>query len=275
MPFAWSDTVARLREALEIEDVDGALDTLPVHLSLARAELVLVTGGLGPTKDDVTKKTLADHFGMRLVEHPEVLAGIERLGGRVEGTQAGPRRAVLREQVEVALGVVPGAAVGVVHQPVHILLRQDDGQDAVLEAVVVEDVGERRGDDCPKSSILECPRCVFSRRSGTEVGAGDEDHRLGVLPAIEDEARVRLTLGILCPIPEEERSKAGALNALEELLRNDLVGVDIGPRQGGHLTRDDGDGLHHDHARMSTKRPSIAAAAAIAGLTKWVRPSRP
>ncbi|MDE6878634.1 MAG: hypothetical protein K2P54_05950 [Odoribacter sp.] len=35
--------------------------------AMSRAELVLVTGGLGPTKDDVTKKVLADYFGMRLV----------------------------------------------------------------------------------------------------------------------------------------------------------------------------------------------------------------
>ncbi len=33
------------------------------------AELVLITGGLGPTKDDITKKTLADYFGMELAYH--------------------------------------------------------------------------------------------------------------------------------------------------------------------------------------------------------------
>jgi len=31
-----------------------------------RAELILITGGLGPTKDDITKHTLADYFGSRL-----------------------------------------------------------------------------------------------------------------------------------------------------------------------------------------------------------------
>lgn len=32
--------------------------------SLSRSELIIITGGLGPTKDDITKKTLADYFGM-------------------------------------------------------------------------------------------------------------------------------------------------------------------------------------------------------------------
>ncbi len=67
-----------VREIVSIADTREAI-TEAVDRALERAELVLVTGGLGPTKDDVTKKTLADYFGMELVEHPEVMAAIERL----------------------------------------------------------------------------------------------------------------------------------------------------------------------------------------------------
>ncbi|MGB0177610.1 MAG: nicotinamide-nucleotide amidohydrolase family protein, partial [Owenweeksia sp.] len=41
--------------------------------------LVFMTGGLGPTKDDITKKTLCDYFGGEMVFHPEVYANIEQL----------------------------------------------------------------------------------------------------------------------------------------------------------------------------------------------------
>src|SRR5204862_506634 len=65
-----------------------------------------------------------------------------------------------------------------------------------------------------------------------------------------------------------------ALHALEELLGDDLVGVDVVAREHRHGSLDHADRLHH-HSLMSTKRPAIAAAAAICGLTRWVRPPRP
>ncbi len=46
--------------------------------SLERSELVLITGGLGPTSDDITKKTLAEYFNTRLVQDDSVLENIER-----------------------------------------------------------------------------------------------------------------------------------------------------------------------------------------------------
>lgn len=41
-----------------------------------RYDVVIVTGGLGPTKDDITKQTLCDFFGTELVIHPEALAHV-------------------------------------------------------------------------------------------------------------------------------------------------------------------------------------------------------
>ena len=48
-----------------------------VAIACDRAQLLLFTGGLGPTPDDLTLETLADFFGAPLVEHPELVADIE------------------------------------------------------------------------------------------------------------------------------------------------------------------------------------------------------
>lgn len=44
-----------------------------------RVSLLIMTGGLGPTKDDITKKTLAEYFNVGLVFSPEAYADVEHL----------------------------------------------------------------------------------------------------------------------------------------------------------------------------------------------------
>ncbi|MGE5577559.1 MAG: competence/damage-inducible protein A [Syntrophothermus sp.] len=45
--------------------------------ALARADLVITTGGLGPTEDDLTKEVIADVLGLRLILHQESLDALE------------------------------------------------------------------------------------------------------------------------------------------------------------------------------------------------------
>lgn len=57
------DNEIRLKQAIEIAE--------------ARANLIVFTGGLGPTKDDLTKETIARHLGQKLVFDEEALRSIE------------------------------------------------------------------------------------------------------------------------------------------------------------------------------------------------------
>src|SRR5690349_8764642 len=50
--------------------------------AIDRAELVLMTGGLGPTQDDLTREALAEVAGVPLVEDPESLAAIAAMFAR-------------------------------------------------------------------------------------------------------------------------------------------------------------------------------------------------
>ena len=47
--------------------------------AFSRADIVLTTGGLGPTKDDITKHVMCEYFGTSLVEDPHVRAHIHEL----------------------------------------------------------------------------------------------------------------------------------------------------------------------------------------------------
>lgn len=57
------DNPSRLKEAIEIAE--------------KRSNLILFTGGLGPTKDDLTKETIAKHLGVKLIHDNDVLHSIE------------------------------------------------------------------------------------------------------------------------------------------------------------------------------------------------------
>ncbi len=50
-----------------------------VHDAIQTADLTIITGGLGPTHDDITKKVLADLFDSKLVENENVLNHIKKI----------------------------------------------------------------------------------------------------------------------------------------------------------------------------------------------------
>ena len=63
------------------DDKQHILDTF--HSLQNKVNVVIVTGGLGPTKDDITKKTFCDYFEDNLVENEAVLAHVKSI---IEGS---------------------------------------------------------------------------------------------------------------------------------------------------------------------------------------------
>jgi len=68
-----------------------------------RADLVLITGGLGPTKDDITKFTLCEFFNTELVMHQPTQQDIEERF-RIRGYQM---TEVNRKQAEIPMNCIP------------------------------------------------------------------------------------------------------------------------------------------------------------------------
>lgn len=59
--------------------------TKAVELARQRADIIITTGGLGPTCDDLTKQVLAKAFGLELVYHPELAEEMRRYFKEVIG----------------------------------------------------------------------------------------------------------------------------------------------------------------------------------------------
>lgn len=70
--------------------------------AMKRVDLVIVTGGLGPTKDDITKKVLCDYFDTKLVFNDAVYANIKRiLGNRISMNDLNKSQAMVPEKCTV------------------------------------------------------------------------------------------------------------------------------------------------------------------------------
>ena len=80
---AWMATELN-REGFELAQITSVHDNAEhivesLEMALQRANIVLFTGGIGPTNDDITKQTLCKYFNSRLVYDESVLQNIEQL----------------------------------------------------------------------------------------------------------------------------------------------------------------------------------------------------
>ena len=78
------------------DDKQHILDTF--HSLQNKVNVVIVTGGLGPTKDDITKKTFCDYFEDTLVENEAVLVHVKSI---IEGIYKRPITQMNRDQALV------------------------------------------------------------------------------------------------------------------------------------------------------------------------------
>lgn len=67
---------------VQVVDDNPADITRAIDRAFATSQVVITTGGLGPTKDDLTKQVLCDYFGGHLVEDPAVLANVKEIVSR-------------------------------------------------------------------------------------------------------------------------------------------------------------------------------------------------
>ena len=78
-----------------------------------RADIILMTGGLGPTKDDITKKVLAEYFNSKMIFHEPTLEQVKAIfkARSFEVTEVNRQQAMIPEKCTPLLnrnGTAPG-----------------------------------------------------------------------------------------------------------------------------------------------------------------------
>jgi nicotinamide-nucleotide amidase len=77
------------------DDIRNALDQ-----AAGRADIILMTGGLGPTKDDITKKTLAEYFNSDMIFHQPTFEQVKAIfkARNFEVTEVNRQQALIPEK---------------------------------------------------------------------------------------------------------------------------------------------------------------------------------
>jgi nicotinamide-nucleotide amidase len=222
----------------EIEDA--------VRLSLSKAALVIVTGGLGPTDNDVTRESLSAATGIALAEQPEVLAAMERRF-QLPRDQLRPN---LRRQTRVPtrgtyLRAPNGTAVGLVFELDQGVVVALPGPPRELQPMVHDELvpylHRRFG--------THLPGCVLTLRF-VGIGQSQIDHtikqHLTLPPDVQvssqfEGGRVDFTFALPGDTPENRQR----LDELKQVIQREL---------GEHLYADDDTTLEQCVARLLTSR---------------------
>ncbi|WP_373541070.1 competence/damage-inducible protein A [Chamaesiphon sp.] len=89
-----------------------------IEIAANRSSILLFTGGLGPTPDDLTTEAIASYFNTPLVEYPQVIADIERkYAQRGRDMTASNRKQALQPEGATILPNPLGSAPGMIWQP--------------------------------------------------------------------------------------------------------------------------------------------------------------
>ena len=171
-----SGTIARALGAVGVETAarvvvgdDVAQIAALVTTALANADLAVVTGGLGPTDDDLTREGVAQALGLRLAEDPAVVAWLERLfaaRGRAM-PEVNRRQAAVPEGADVlpnAVGTAPGLWIEVGDRAVLVLPGPTVEMYPMLEQAVADRIEPRSPGAPVRRRVV-----VFAGRGESEV----------------------------------------------------------------------------------------------------------
>jgi len=144
MPVGWIQTV---------QDEAGAIQSA-LDLALKRSRIILVSGGLGPTHDDITRQVLADYFRGQLIFNEEIFQKIKK---RFE------KRGLPLPEINRTMALIPhnaevipnplGTAPGMIFRRDTQLVFVMPGVPRELEAMIELTVIPRLREVCPECRV--------------------------------------------------------------------------------------------------------------------------
>ena len=183
----------------------------------ARADLVLSTGGLGPTFDDLTNEVLGQAAGRDMVEYPEARRHVGRAFRRFTGREPPPsayKQALFPEGSEF-IANPSGTAMGVLLKLDAVLFATLPGVPAEMQRMfeeTLEPIIRKRSEAVIVSVVLEFDG-ISEEELGEEISdlLGSSDPKLALLvgPGEVGRGEVHIRLTTKAPTREGANRKIG------------------------------------------------------------------
>jgi nicotinamide-nucleotide amidase len=197
-----------------------------IREALGRADAVILTGGLGPTQDDVTREALAEVAGVALVRRPELEAWLrERFGGMGVQRMAemNLRQADVPEgarTIDNPRGTAPGLIMEIDGKPVYAVPGVPREMEGMLEQVVLPDLAARAGEG----------RAIASRTLRT-AGVGESRLAERLTPMWEEVGTGRQVTMAYLASPGEVRVRLTAVGRTREEALAEIAPVEARVRE--------------------------------------------
>jgi nicotinamide-nucleotide amidase len=203
--------------------------------ALGRSRLIFLTGGLGPTEDDLNRQVVAEVLGRPLHEVPEIRRRIEERFARFGRTMSenNARQALVpegAEWLENKLGTAPG--LWIPHQSVAVVLLP--GPPKELEAMF-------EATCAPRLASLATGECLRSRVYKT-VGLAESEVDQRIAPLYKNYQNPRTTI-LATPGVIEVHLQARATNDVEANELLDQLGDRIEAALGEYVFSSGGESL--------------------------------
>lgn len=237
---------------------DAGLLTAAFRVALERADLVIATGGLGPTEDDLTREAAAAALGRPLHRDAEYL---EALRGRFAryGRVMAPVNEKQADRIEGATlirnprGTAPGQLVVAEERMLVLLPGPPIEMEPMFEAEVLPLVRQRAGGTVLKTRVLRI----------ASMGESDVDQAVAPIYTRFDNPRTTI---LSSPGHVELHLVAQAASEAEADARIEALAAPIREKLGGRVYSEDGRDLAQVVAALlNERRLSVAVAESCTG----------
>jgi nicotinamide-nucleotide amidase len=206
------------------DNLDRIVDAM--RLASSRAEVVLVTGGLGPTQDDITRDALRELLGVPMVRHREIedlLRAKFRAFGRTEMPESNLRQADVPEgarYITPGRGTAPGLVADVAGDArFYAVPGVPEEMVEMMEGTILPELASGVGSGVVRSRVLRSAGIGESALAERvdDLFSGSANPTIAFL-ASSGEVKVRITAkaataseadALIEPIAEEVRRRLG------------------------------------------------------------------